>query len=212
MNVMIHACPARMWYVERFLAPSLRVQGIEPLIFCDTERRGNLGAFLASIRELHGDGTWHIQDDVLICRDFAERAGANDAGFCSGFCSSRNGDDPGLTGTVYPPDFWHGFPCVRIPDDAARDFVKWIETGKHSSWADIQIRRGQGDDFIFHEYLETVHGTETVRNIAPNLVEHVDWLIGGSTINEWREGIVRSDLWEDEALVEELKAKLNMMI
>ena len=83
MNVIIHACPARMWYVKRFPALSLRVQGIEPLIFCDTERRGNLGAFLASIRELHGDGTWHIQAegaDPAACAGSAERRGREQPG------------------------------------------------------------------------------------------------------------------------------------
>ena len=41
------------------------------------------------------------------------------------------------------------------------------------------------------------------------MVEHVDWLIGGSTVNQWRGYICRSDLWTDEALVDELREKLK---
>ena len=28
MRVLIHACPARMWYVDGFLIPSLMAQGL----------------------------------------------------------------------------------------------------------------------------------------------------------------------------------------
>ena len=115
------------------------------------------------------------------------------------------------TGIVKEPDLWHSFQCVRIPDDMARDFVKWVETAKHSSWADIQIKRNQGDDFIFREYFQTVHGRETARNIAPNMVDHVDFMIGGSIVNQWRGHPTRADLWEDEDLVEQLEAQLKSM-
>lgn len=210
MNVMIHACPDRMWYVRRFLLPQLLEQGVEDVaIWNDTKRRGNLGAFLASVEALHGDGTWHIQDDVLLSRDFARRAAEYDLGVVNAFCCLSSGDDPALAGIVYPPDLWHGFPCVRIPDDYARDFAAWVETGQHSPEADAMIQIGKGDDYLFHEYFETVHGTETARNLAPNLVEHVDWLIGGSIANEWRGTPARSALWTEHGLVDQLSRELK---
>ncbi len=73
---MIHACLARMWYVEEFLIPSMLEQGIEwesITIWNDAQRRGNLIACMDSFLSLAGSdgGTWHLQDDVIICRDFA---------------------------------------------------------------------------------------------------------------------------------------------
>lgn len=211
MKVMIHAVPKRMWYVDKFLVPALIAQGISPVIYCDHVGRGNLGACLESFRTMRGGGTWHIQDDVIISKRFAQLAEANDDGVCNGFCHSMWDDDPNIYGKVYPPDLWHSFQCIRIPDDMARDFVKWVETAEHSSWVDIQIKRNQGDDFIFREYFQTVHGRETARNIAPNMVDHVDWLIGGSIVNQWRGHPARAELWEDEDLVEQLKTQLNSM-
>ena len=209
LSVLIHAVPKRMWYVQRYMVPALQAQGIEPEIFCDEKRLGNLGACLESLRNRHGDGTWHLQDDVLICRDFAERATKYDTGICNGFCHLNSGDSRGCVGEVYPPELWNGFPCVRIPDDIGRDFVRWVENETHESWVDIQIRRNKADDWIFHRYVEDVHPYIRCRNIGPNLVEHVDWLIGGSVVNEWRGYICRSDYWEDEELVQELKERLQ---
>ena len=211
MKVMIHAMPKRMWYVNQFLVPSLIAQGITPVVYCDDAGRGNLCACLDSFSTMRGDGTWHIQDDVIISKRFAELAEANDTGVCNGFCHVPWEDDPNITGTVYPPDLWHSFQCVRIPDDMARDFAEWVKTGDHSSWADIQIRRNQGDDFLFREYFQTFHGRETARNIAPNMVDHIDFIIGGSIINQWRGHPARAELWEDEDLVERLQAQLNSM-
>lgn len=210
MRVMIHAVPSRMWYVEGFLIPSLRAQGIEPQLYVDTKQLGNLGACLDSFIQCSGDGTWHIQDDVLICRDFAERAAANDQGVVNGFCCVLFGeDDPSQIGTVTPRNLWHGFPCVRIPDDYARDFVRWIRSGSHSVYADRLIRKGKGDDYLFHEYFRNVHPRDKPRNIAPNLVEHVDDLLGGSVANTWRKKPARSALWDEPERVEQLAAAIE---
>ena len=210
MQIMIHAVPRRMWYVNEFLAPSLRAQGMEPEIFCDTGGLGNLGACLACFSQLAGDGeTWHLQDDVLIARDFAERASKVPAGVANGFCHIRSNDDPRCTGEVYTPDLWNGFPCVKIPDAYAREFTEWIKTADHDSWQDLMIRQNRADDFLFHRFMEDRHGTEKCYNVGPNLVEHVDWLIGGPIVGTWRGYITRSDLWDDEELVQDLKRRIK---
>ena len=79
MRYMIHCVPSRLWYVEDFLVPSMLEQGIssnEISIYCDYKRKGNLFSFMDSIRycgehPVEG-GTWHLQDDVLISRNFAK--------------------------------------------------------------------------------------------------------------------------------------------
>ena len=85
MKYMIHACPPRMWYVEEFLIPSMKAQGIkdeEITVWNDEKMEGNLPAFLASMKACAKEpgGTWHIQDDVIISRavrraDEGERRG-----------------------------------------------------------------------------------------------------------------------------------------
>ena len=207
MKVMIHACPPRMWYVERFLAPSLEAQGLEPIIWNDSEGFGCLASCVRSF--LSGQAEWHIQDDVLICRDFAEKIKRYDFGVVSGFCHSRHGDDKSCVGRVYAEDLWHGFPCVRIPVDVAREFCSWIDNADHDSEQAYAIRSNLGDDFLFREFFLEKHGTEMVTNIS--LVEHVDWLIGGSQVSSWRGYVCRSDLWDDEDLVEDLKKKIKTM-
>ena len=207
MQVMIHAVPARMWYVEKFLAPSLRAQGLEPIIWNDAEGYGNLASCVRSFRA--GLAEWHLQDDVLICRNFAELAKKYDHGVVCGFCHGPSGDNKACRGRVYVPDLWHGFPCMRIPVDIAREFCDWVESTDHEETQSWAITCNRGDDFLFHAFMEENHGMEMVTNVS--MVEHVDWLIGGSTVNKWRGYICRSDLWDDEELVEDLKQKIKAM-
>lgn len=69
----------------------------------------------------------------------------------------------------------------------------------------ILVGRKTGDDTFFREFLQMCHGTERFRNVKPNLVEHVDWIIGGSILSPYREFSARAYYWDDEELVEELK-------
>ena len=134
MKVMIHACPIRMWYVEGFLVPELERQGADEItVWCDTEKQGNLRACMAAFSACTGDGgTWHIQDDVLLCRDFVKRCRAHDEGVVYGFCNETFRDDPQQAGRLSVADAWHSFQCVRIPDSYARDCAAWLDGKGHN--------------------------------------------------------------------------------
>lgn len=211
MKVLIHACPQRMWYVDEFLKPSLIDQGADEVkVWCDTAKHGILEACMESFETRTGDGgTWHIQDDVLICRDFVKRCRELDEGVVYGFCCTPFTDDPGQTGLVYVDDSWHSFQCVRIPDSYALECAEWYRSGRWvnipNSELPILQKIGKGDDTFFRIFLMEEHKYEMVRNVAPNLVEHVDWIVGGSTHSKWRDFVARSDYWDDEDLVEELR-------
>ena len=212
MKVLIHACPQRMWYVEEFLAPNLRSQGAEVEIWNDVQGIGNLYACMESFKRRLGDGaTWHIQDDVLPCRDFVKRCSEyeNDK-VVYGFCCQRFTDDPDQTGLVHTPDAWHSFQCVRIPDSWARECAEWFYAEGRS---DPDLRHlaalNRFDDYFFREFCQRRHGRDAAINARPCLVEHVDMLIGGSVINEWRGYWVRAALWDDEELVAELRERLG---
>ena len=208
MKVLIHACPKRMWYVEGFLVPELECQGADEVeVWNDTEGKGNLRACMEAFAARSGDGgTWHIQDDVLLCRDFVERCRQHDEGMVYGFCNEAFTDDPMQTGRVNMEDAWHSFQCVRIPDAYARECAAWLDgTGRTSGMYPIWIQSGKMDDDVFRTFLIDRHGRENVENLKPNLVEHVDWIVGGSVLHPWRGYIARAYFWNDEDLVRELK-------
>ena len=212
MKFLIHAYPKRMWYVQDFLIPMLREQGATDIeVWNDAEKKGNLAACMESFAARKGDGgTWHIQDDVLPCRDFVKRCEELDSGVVYGFCCEHFTDNPQLTGKVYTCDAWHSFQCVRIPDAYARECAAWVRSEqwkKDSPNPELYVvwNRNNGDDTFFHEYMSCWHGREMVTNVKPNLVEHVDWIIGGSIISKYRGFFARAHYWDDDELIEQLK-------
>ena len=218
MKVLIHACPKRMWYVDEFLIPSLKAQGIDDIeVWNDTEGKGNLQSCMESFASRTGDGgTWHIQDDVLPCQDFVKRCRDLDDGIVFGFCCRNFGDRLDAFGQVYAPDAWNSFQCVRIPDAYARECADWVRSmrwEKESPAPELPIlwQVGKGDDTFFHEFLQCCHPTEIVENVKPNLVEHVDWIIGGSTL-QWRDYIAKAEFWDDEDLIAALRARIKARV
>ena len=213
MKVLIHAYPKRMWYVEGWLVPELERQGADEIeVWNDAEGKGNLRACMESFAARSGDGgTWHIQDDVILARDFAERCRQHDEGVVYGFCCRMFTDDPLQTGRVSVFDAWHSFQCVRIPDSYARDCAAWFYSGAgrdHEEYP-LWISSGKMDDSVFRAWLLEQHGRETVENLRPNLVDHVDFILGGSVLHPWRGFLARSEFWDDEDLVRELKASVK---
>ena len=66
---------------------------------------------------------------------------------------------------------------------------------------------GKNDDWHFRLYLRQFHKHDAALNIAPNLVDHVDYLIGGGSGGK-REQPCRAQYWKDEDIVKELEKKL----
>lgn len=208
MKILIHACPRRMWYVEEFLIPALEDQGADHIeVWNDTEGKGNLRACMESFAARSGEGgTWHIQDDVLIRRDFVELCRKYDDGVVYGFCNEQFQDDPGQTGRVSVEDAWHSFQCVRIPDAYARECAEWLHTGgRNNEYYSLWVASAKMDDSVFRAFLISEHGREMVTNLRPNLVEHVDWIVGGSILSPYRGFLARAYYWDDEDLVNELR-------
>ena len=212
-RILIHACPDRMWYVNEFLIPSLQEQGIEKIdLAVDWSGKGNLITCLESFEQsgrLDG-ATWHLQDDVLICHDFAERIQEFDEGVACGFCHTLfEPFNKPMPGYVPPVFMFNSFPCIRIPNEIAAEFVEWYWTDackrpEYQKW----VQSGIHDDGFWHDFYVEQHPHDFVWNIAPSIVEHVDWLIGGSIANDWRGYICRATWWEDEDLVQNLIEKL----
>ena len=114
-----------------------------------------------------------------------------------------------ILGRTLPFNMWNStFQCIRIPNDIAAGFVDWFETAKLQEGLRGLVEENKGDDTLFHHYMLEEHCWEPVVNLAPHLVEHVDWLLGGSVINTWRSYIARAAYFYDDDLVEELAEKL----
>ena len=137
-----------------------------------------------------GDG-WHIEDDVYLSKTFRERIEGLD-GIVNGFCCEAF-DDVDAIGEVEAKRMWSGFPCIHIPGEIARECAEWVFTEgkeKHPDW----YKTGAMCDTFFKAFCEE-RGYKCL-NLKPNLVEHVDWLIGGSTIGRRKE-IWRAKYFEE---------------
>ena len=213
---MIHACNSRMWYVNDYLIPSMREQGIHNILtYCDVDNEGCLVSHVKSLTDASNrnvDGMWHLQDDVIICRDFAKRTAelSKDYTVC-GFASYYDemkkwepGDSNGLK-------MWYSFPCIYIPTKIVKSYINWFNT---YVWRDPQyekwVKEKKYDDTIFRIYMENYYPKEYVLNLKPNLVDHVDYLLGGSIVNQWRKDKqVRAMWFDDTDLIVELEKRLK---
>ena len=216
---IIHACPERMWYVKGYLIPSMTEQGIDRAnikVHLDKNKVGNLESCMRLFRSMGrlGDGvsgTWHLQDDVLISSNFKKKTEQYDSGIVCGFCNVVF--DGMVTNYIWgvPAQFmWLSFPCIRIPDYLAWECADWYynHVVPNDLYADIRAE-GKGDDVIWKQFVQECHSEAMVVNMKPNIVEHVDYLIGGSLINSQRDGIRKAFYWEEPELTQNLASRLK---
>ena len=209
-NYVIHACPKRMWYVDKYLVPSLQNQGIDVRVMCDEYRIGNLEYCMRIFESMNGDGgTWHLQDDVIICRDFKERTEAHTSGIACGFVWTEGGNE--YVEEALPKDMWLSFPCIYIPNHMARECAEWYHNSfKHDERYLTYVVGGQYDDLVFQKFLEVNYPNEKIKHIRPNLVDHVDYLLGGTSIKRISRSMSPRAMWfEDLDLVKELEEKIR---
>lgn len=150
-----------------------------------------------------------MQDDAMIARNFREQTEKYNDGVVTGFMRK---EWQGLTpkaGRVPAVYMWNSFLCIRIPDDIAGECAEWFFTDAayRDTYKDF-VERNNGDDSLWYDFFVERHTEEWVYNIAPSIVEHIDFLIGGSIVNKQRGHEARGDLWEDEKAFEEMRAKL----
>lgn len=209
---LIHSCEQRHWYVNEYLVPSMVQQGISKEdieIFNDTDHLGNLKAFMLTMLYVPKDdyGIWHLQDDVVISKFFKERTEQYDDGLVCGFCSSYSLGK--AVGIVNPIDMWYSFPCIRIPNVIAHKFANWFyHKAKYERKYERFISENKYDDELFRLFMQEKLPELRLRNVSPNLVEHIDWLLGGSTLNS-RKDKARSLYWNEEDVVKTLESKLQ---
>lgn len=219
MRYMIHSTPSRTWYVNDFLIPSMLQQGIkekEIMVYCDTDGNGNLTSCMKSFlycSQNTAEGTWHLQDDVIISRDFAEATKMFNQGIVCGAVVKEWGPDYTKIGIRPVHDLWYSFQCIRIPDEIAGECAVWFFTDaskRTDHKYQKRIRRKKHDDDFFQFFLFEKHPEMQILNLKPNIVDHIDYLIGGSLINNERERKINRMFWfEDKDLVDDLEKRLK---
>ena len=211
---MIHEAPSRTWYVDNFLLPSMLEQGIDLVDIvrvCDTEGRGNLLSCMTAFLwcgEHTKDATWHLQDDVVISRDFAKRTREYNEGIVCGMVVEDWGPNYLKTGWQPVEELWYSFQCIRIPDKIAGECGVWFFTDamkRNDREYRSRILRKKHDDDFFRFFLLEKYPSIQIFNTKPNLVNHIDYLLGGSLINSEREKSVNhAAYWDDEKLLDEI--------
>ena len=219
MRYMIHSSPQRQWYVDEYLIPSMVEQGIDRndiTVWCDTEEKGNLQACMESFKwcgENYMHGTWHIQDDVIISRKFAKLTKQYNYGIVCGVVIQNWGPDYTKTGEQPVNQLWYSFQCIRIPDKLAGECAQWFfEKAMKRKDPEYRkrIRQKKHDDDFFLYFMKEKHAKDKIINLRPNIVDHIDYILGGSLINTNRQRKVnRAVYWEDEDLVEKLEEEIK---
>lgn len=217
MYYMIHTCNERRWYVNKFLIPSMLEQGIRKediTVAVDTHKEGNLLStmkmfdYIARWKDWN-DITWHLQDDIVLSKKFKERTESLYGDVMCGFCSKFDYYKKG--GLVDPEKMWFSFPCIGIKNKIAKDCADWFfQKAVYDDRYKEFIKSGKHDDDMFREFLKTYSLNIRIYNVIPNLVDHVDYLLGGSLVNPLRaEKQVRSLFWNENSLNDELSEKLK---
>lgn len=210
INILIHACPEREWYVNDYLVPRIEElahgRPVTITLNMDKAKLGNQRAFLISAESYCAAGmaTWHLQDDVWPSNDFYDTIALYEPveGIICGFGTRTacRGKVPGWTTAA---GMYTSFQCIRIPGHLIRDFCDYV-IRRYS----IDVKTDKWDDALFAEYLLRKAPFYPVLNLAPSIVEHVDYIIGGSIINKqrkYRPTAIEFDEAATALLVERLK-------
>ena len=215
MKYLIHTYPKRLWYVEKYLIPSMLKQGIRETdiyIYNDEYKKGNLFAFMESLEYINENlskekGLWHLQDDVVLCKNFKEESVKASNKVINGFVN-KNYANVEKSGEVNVKDYWYSFPCVYIPNRYIDDFLNWIEKVREHAPFRKKYLSGRYDDWFFYKFLEMEYPIDTMINLKPNLVDHIDYLIGYTT-GKRRKVQVRAEYFKDLDLVKELERSIK---
>lgn len=212
---MIHTCEKREWYVNNYLLPSMLEQGIDrdDIIIWLDKGWGNLISCMKSFKSLpENDYTWHLQDDIIISSEFKKTTEKyNDFdGLVCGICTEYDLDVRGHNNLEIPTfdELWWSFLCMKIPNKIAHECVEYFESGQDLSCEEWK-KKNKGDDSVFRRYIQVYYPTMKHINLEPNIVDHIDYLLGGSLINGARLKGIRAKYFREQNLVTELERKLN---
>jgi len=199
--------------VEKYLIPAMTRQGIKEesiIVYQDVKCLGNLKAFMNSLRYLENDDTtWHLQDDIAISKTFKEKTESFTSGVVCGFCSTFDKYKKG--GKVNVKDMWYSFPCIHIPNNLSKEFLRWFKENAMGNEAyKHHLKENKHDDVLFMDFLKANYPSMEITHLIPNIVDHIDYLLGGSVVNPARKDKrVTSLFWYDKDVVDAIERSLR---
>jgi hypothetical protein len=105
---------------------------------------------------------------------------------------------------------WYSFPCIRIPEEISKAFYTFYYSDNKPEEFNIIINSGKMDDLLFMEFLKHYYPKLNATNLAPNLCDHIDFLLGGSIANQQRQGTARAAYFNEPNLVKSLMYSLQV--
>ena len=219
MKYVIQSCSSRLWYVQNFLVPDMLSQGIKESDICVLNDDDSLGCLWHYIRTCeivlrkypNEPGVWRLQDDVLISSTFKEATEAAPKDIvCNGYLATEESDDYDKVGLVAVKDYWYSFPCIYVPNEITRGFLEWfkykvVREGKHSK----QLQKRKYDDYFFWLSMQAQRKDALILNMYPNIIQHVDYLLNGSVVNQKRKaGKAKAYYWLETEREEELAQRI----
>ena len=199
MKILIHSCIDREWYVEEYLIPRIKEldkgNRVEIVNYVDRDKLGNQRAFIDSI-EKNPDALWHLQDDVWVSNDFIRTLITYEdiPGVICGFGTRAacRGMVPGWTDVN---GMYTSFQCIRIPKVILERFHDYV-INRYTH----EIITDKWDDALFREFMLRSVPFYPVLNLSPSIVEHIDYLIGGSVINQNRKYLPKAIEFDEKSL------------
>lgn len=212
---LIHTCKNRAWYVYNFLVPELKRQGVcdeRIKIYNDDNMDGNLKAYLNSIDLINKYNdvlVVNLQDDMWISEDFVqfvESLSSDYSKIYNLFCCFYDGNNKHNVGFVDGHKSWFSFGCIIIHNSVMLQFLDWMHSTKVQNKYKNLIASNKNDDLLFKNFL--IDNNMKSFNVGRSLVENVDTLIGGSSINK-RDFVIHNSYWTNKKAIEQLADRIN---
>lgn len=165
MKYVIRKVPERdTSYLERLLP--------DALIYCDENHEGCRASFEKAIL-LADDDAVYIQDDMILCKNFREKAEAYIAKYPSYCIVFSNQNYSKESAEVTKEGFWSAkkgawLMCTYIPKEMARAFLAMKKSESFKRYKNVE--RFDLDDVEFEQFLTFVG--EKVFVTVPNLAGH----------------------------------------
>ena len=185
------------------------------IVLNDVSGMGNLRSFLFMcnyvVKNDIGD-SWYLQDDILLSSNFVKtcmemRKDIVVNGFV--YADPAGNDNYKYVGLQKPNRYWFSFPCCYIPVKYIQEFLRWFDeilvAGKYKK----MISRNMYDDLFFWKYMQEKHAEHHIYNASPNLVNHIDYMLGGSCLPYQKCKIRHAYFWNEPEKIEEIQKRIN---
>lgn len=213
---VIHTSPKRIDFVNKYMIPCFKRYGIKDIyVWNDEKMIGQLDAWTDCARwivEEKSDfcGTWHLEDDVIPCKEFKRLSESLPAmaEIIQGFITeNKDFDFNGTLGVSTVKDLSYGTQCIYIPNSFLKGFIQFVdEYVKTYNYRAGQYRRGTlYADAVLRAYLRRYHKDATICNPDSCMVEHIDYLIGGRSVKKQKLYTTKARKFDNYYEVERLK-------